>query len=298
MQLGWLRTFVVVYRTGSFTKAARQLALSQPAVTQQIRGLEQELGRPLFDRHTHGVKPTGAAEQLIRAVQGPVDALDEALRRQFDLDFTQRPVYLGGPAELITMRVLPAISDLIADGVQFRIGLGLAEDLLNDLEAGLFDLVLSTIRPRLRGVEATPLVDEEFALMASPQLAAALPADRIEREGPAALEPYPMIAYAEFLPIIRRYWQSVFNTRFTSAPAVVVPDLRGVLAAVRSSAGISVLPTYLCVDELARGEVVALLEPEIPPINTFYLANRAGALARAQVAMVHGHLRMKAQIWA
>ncbi|WP_100579398.1 helix-turn-helix domain-containing protein [Streptomyces sp. CB01201] len=38
MQLGWLQTFVSVYRTGSFTKAARDLDITQPAVTQQIRG--------------------------------------------------------------------------------------------------------------------------------------------------------------------------------------------------------------------------------------------------------------------
>jgi DNA-binding transcriptional LysR family regulator len=298
MQLGWLRTFVVVYRTGSFTRAARRLELSQPAVTQQIRGLEQELGRPLFERHTQGVKPTAAAEQLIRSVQGPVDALDDAVRRQFGLDRSQRPVYLGGPAELITARVLPAISDLIADGVQFRIGLGLADDLLADLEAGLHDLVLSTVRPRIRGVESTPLVDEVFALMGSAQVAAQISAKTIEREGPEALFEFPLIAYAEFLPIIRRYWRSVFDVRLTTVPAVVVPDLRGVLAAVRSSAGISVLPTYLCAEELARGEVVPLLEPEIPPINTFYLANRVGALGREQIALVHGHLRMKAQVWA
>ena len=297
MQLGWLRTFVVVYRTGSFTKAARRLQLSQPAVTQQIRGLEQELGRPLFERHTQGVTPTVAAEQLIRSVQGPVDALEDALRRQFGLDRSQRPVYLGGPAELITARVLPAISDLIADGVQFRIGLGLADDLLADLEAGLYDLVLSTVRPRVRGVEATPLVDEVFALMGSAQLAEQISPELIELGGPEVLDEYPLIAYAEFLPIIRRYWRSVFDVRLTCAPAVVVPDLRGVLAAVRSSAGISVLPTYLCAEELARGEVVPLLEPEIPPINTFYLANRVGALGREQIAQVHAHLRMKAQVW-
>lgn len=297
MQLGWLRTFVVVYRTGSFTRAARRLDLSQPAVTQQIRGLEQELGRPLFERHTQGVKPTAAAEQLIRSVQGPVDALDDAVRRQFGLDRSQRPVYLGGPAELITARVLPAISDLIADGVQFRIGLGLADDLLSELDAGLYDLVLSTVRPRLRGIEATPLVDEVFALMGSAQVAEQIPAEEIELLGPEALDRFPLIAYAEFLPIIRRYWRSVFDVGASICPAVVVPDLRGVLAAVRSSAGISVLPTYLCAEELARGEVVPLLEPEIPPINTFYLANRIGALGREQIAMVHAHLRMKAQVW-
>ena len=50
MDLALLRTFVAVHRAGSFTRAARLLGLSQPAVTGQIRALERQLGRPLFLR--------------------------------------------------------------------------------------------------------------------------------------------------------------------------------------------------------------------------------------------------------
>lgn len=224
--------------------------------------------------------------------------LSGIIREYLESSRPERPVYLGGPAELITTRLLPAISDLIAEGVQFRIGLGLAGDLLADLECGHYDIVISTIRPRAVGVEFTPLCDEVFTLIASAKLAEQLPPpDVLESEGPQALAGYPLIAYAEFLPIIRRYWQSVFSARPQPVPAVVIPDLRGVLAAVRCSAGISVLPTYLCAEELANGELVPLLEPEVPPINTFYLANRCGALVGEQVSRVHAHLRMKARDW-
>lgn len=46
MDLALLRTFVTVHRSGSFTRAAALLGLSQPAVTSQIRTLERQLGRP------------------------------------------------------------------------------------------------------------------------------------------------------------------------------------------------------------------------------------------------------------
>ncbi|MFE3598955.1 LysR family transcriptional regulator [Streptomyces sp. NPDC059096] len=298
VQLSWLRTFVTVYRLGSFTKAAQRLELSQPTVTHQIRNLERELGKSLFERIPQGALPTPAAETLLREVQGPVDALGTVVERHFGGAPDGHPLFVGGPVELITSRVLPAVSDLVADGLRLTFGFGLADDLLGRLMSGDFDLVLSTVRPRLRGITATTLVDEEFVLLASPELARDIPTDRLtEKEGPAVLAKYPLIAYAESLPIIRRYWLTVFGLRPTATPSLVVPDLRGALAAVKSSAGISVLPSYLAAEELVRGEVVKLLEPELPPINTFYLATRDGDLTRTDLSLLHGQLLMKARLW-
>ncbi|MFI2235709.1 LysR family transcriptional regulator [Streptomyces chrestomyceticus] len=298
VQLSWLRTFVTVYRLGSFTKAAQSLELSQPTVTHQVRNLERTFGKVLFERVPQGVVPTCAADLLIRDVQGPVDALGGVVERHFGGSSDSRPLCVGGPAELITSRVVAAVSDLIADGLRINFRFGLADDLLDRLTSGDYDLVLSTVRPRLRGISAATLVDEEFAMLASPELADGVPAGQIMKEGPAAvLDKYPLIAYAESLPIIRRYWLTVFGIRPTSAPSVVIPDLRGVLAAVKSSAGISVLPTYLAADALRHGEVVKLLEPEIPPINTFYLATRDGSLCHPDLSLLHGHLLMKARTW-
>ncbi|MFI9596240.1 hypothetical protein [Nonomuraea sp. NPDC052265] len=50
------------------------------------------------------------------------------------------------------------------------------------------------------------------------------------------------------------------------------------------------IPAYLCRRDLAEGTLVALAEPEEPPINTGYLAVRSGALARSAVARVRAHL--------
>jgi DNA-binding transcriptional LysR family regulator len=53
-----------------------------------------------------------------------------------------------------------------------------------------------------------------------------------------------------------------------------VPDLRGVLTCVLAGFGVSVLPRYLCAAELASGDLVALLDPEEPPINTLFAVTR------------------------
>ncbi|MEV4395997.1 LysR family transcriptional regulator [Nonomuraea sp. NPDC049607] len=284
LSLDLLRTFLAVHRTGSITAAAQTLGLSQPAVTAQVKTLEATLDRPLFDRLPRGVAPTPAADELARRVAPSLDALDEVAGSELPSD---EAVHLGGPAEFLCEEVMPMLAPLVRDGLRLRTTLGLADDLLADLAAGRLDLVLSTIRPRVRGVQADPVYDEEFVLVAAPSLAGALPPGRV---GPKELAGVPVVAYAEDLPIVRRYWRTVFGRRPSMAAQVVIPDLRGVLSAVRAGMGVSVLPAYLCRRDLAEGTLVALAEPPEPPINTGYLAVRSGALARSAVARVRAHL--------
>jgi DNA-binding transcriptional LysR family regulator len=285
ISLDLLRTFLAVHRTGSITAAAQTLGLSQPAVTAQVKSLEAALGRPLFDRLPRGVAPTPAADELARRVAPALDALGAVVGEELPVE---RAVHLGGPAEFICERVVPLLAPLVRDGVRLRVRFGLSDDLLADLAAGRLDLVISTIRPRLRGVRAEPLYDEEFVLVAAPDLLVRLPHDGQVDLG--ALTRVPLIAYAEDLPIIRRYWRTMFGRRPTGTAQVVIPDLRGVLNAVLAGMGVSVLPSYLCDRDLAAGRLVALAEPEVPPINTGYLAVCSGAQADATVARVHAHL--------
>jgi DNA-binding transcriptional LysR family regulator len=255
--------------------------LSQPTVTAQVRALEDQLGRQLFVRRARGVTPTPAADELAARVAPHVDALSEVALGPAD-PFAA-PVHLAGPAELTTVRVLPALSGLVASGLRLRVTFGLADDLLAGLAQRRFDLVVSTIRPRGRGFTATPLTDEEFVLVA-----------RHGFDGDPGTA--PLVAYAEDLPIIRRYWRAVLGGRPPSGPAVVVPDLRAVLTCVLAGFGVSVLPRYLCADELASGELVALLEPEEPPINTLFAVTRTEP-CRAGPAAVRDALLADAARW-
>lgn len=250
-------------------------------MTAQVRALEEELGRQLFVRRARGVTPTPAADELAARVAPHVDALSDVVLGPSD-PFAA-PVHLAGPAELTTLRVLPALSGLVAAGLRLRVTFGLADDLLAGLSQRRFDLVLSTIRPRGRGLTASPLTDEEFVLV-----------------GPRGFSgdprTAPLVAYAEDLPIIRRYWRSVLGVRPPAGPAVVVPDLRGVLTCVLAGFGVSVLPRYLCAAELASGSVIALLDPEEPPINTLFVVTRAEP-CRAGPAAVRDALLADAARW-
>ncbi|MFR9798768.1 LysR family transcriptional regulator [Streptomyces sp. MS06] len=291
VDLNWLRTFLAVYRSGSFTAAAEQLGMSQSTVTTQVRSLEERLGRELFERRARGVAPLPYARDVAAQVAGALDRLTGLTAGASG--GAAEPVRLAGPAEFLCTVLLPSLGPPVADGVRLRVATGLTQPLLEELRAGRHDLVVATQRPRGRTLESEPLADEEFVLVAAPRWAQALSG----RDLPVALESAPLVSYAEDLPIARRYWRHVFGRRLGSQAAVTVPDLRGVVAAVVAGMGWSVLPGYLCRAELASGEVQLLHEPEDPPINTAYLVQRPGGSPNPDVAAVRDRIRAAARRW-
>ncbi|GAB3176761.1 DNA-binding transcriptional LysR family regulator [Micromonospora palomenae] len=292
VSLDLLRSFLAVHRAGSITAAAELLGLAQPTVTAQIRALEEAVGRPLFDRLPRGVLPTPAGDELARRVADPLDRLDVVLADDTATPYP-RTVFLGGPAEFLAELALPAVAGLVAEGLELRVSAGLPEQLLDDVAAGRLDLVVSSVRPRRRGLAVEPLYDEEFALVAAPAWGERLP----DPVTPQALRDVPLVAYAEEAPILRRWWRTVFDTRLTRTPNLVVADLRAVLAAVVAGAGASVLPTYLCRGELASGALRPLSSPAVPPLNTLFLAARPAVAGRREVQAVRRALLTAAAGW-
>ncbi|UOQ87642.1 LysR family transcriptional regulator [Agromyces endophyticus] len=269
-----LRTFLTVLRAGSVSEGARLVGISQATASAHVQALEQQLGATLFERSPSGVVATPRALALGRRIAAHLDALDDVLAPTIAGEAVT--IELGGAAEYLGEVVAPGIARLAdASSIRVRMRFGLAEPLLDELRAGGLDLVVSSVRPAQRGLSAAPLVDEEFVLVGAPTLVAA---GRLDE---AALDAVPVIGYGDELPIVRRYWRSVFGRRPDHlVVAAVMPDLRAIRAALVAGAGMSVLPSYLVRRELDAGELVVLHEPEFAPLNTLYVVTRAGELER------------------
>lgn len=260
-----VRTFVVVSRVGSISEAARLVGVSQPTASAHLAALERTLGYALVERSSRGIALTPRGEEFAREVSSAIDTIEDAVGASPE----RRVLHLGGPAELLSTMVLPSLAAL---GLPVRVTFGLADDLLESLRAGALDLVVSAVRPRITGVESVALYDEEFVLVAAPSWAG------------TTIDEIPVVAYAEPLPIVRRYWLSVFEKRPDALViAAVVPDLRGIATALESGIGMSVLPEYLVRDRLATGRLVVLHEPAVRPLNTVYVAARSRELKRDPV---------------
>ncbi|MFF4015581.1 LysR family transcriptional regulator [Streptomyces sp. NPDC001843] len=300
MDLALLRTFVTVHRAGSFTRAAALLGLSQPAVTSQIRTLERQLGRPLFLRQARGVTPTTIGDELAHKAAPHLDALVEIAETGLDEESSSRTLHLAGPPEFTAERALPALTGLAGNdcqGFELRASFGNAEAILEGLAAGHHDLAISTARPRGALLTATPLCDEEHVLIASPRWAERISSGSPHRKGAAALENLPVVEVHESLPFVSRYWASVFDSRPSASGTVIVPDLRAVLACATAGAGLAVLPRYLCDGAIQHGDVVALHEPAVPPLRTYFLVVRTGTLAMPHIARAYEWLQRAAADW-
>ena len=272
------RSFLAVHRSGSVSAAARVLGIAQPTVTGHLQTLERLEGEALFVRTARGMLPTARADQLAARLAEPFDRLAEVLGGEATSTVEHR-IRIGGAAEFTASVVMPALAQAVAGGLRVHVTTGLADDLLDDARAGRLDVVISSVRPRGRSLPAVGLVDEEFALVASPGLDLD-PAEVAER-GPDALRAYPLLAYAQDVPILRRYWRHVFGMRLDREPGLIAPDLRALAAAAVAGAGVTVLPTYLIRAELGEGRLRMLVATDDPPINTLFLVRRPGAPAEA-----------------
>lgn len=272
MNLDHLETFLSIYRHKNLSRAAEELHLSQPAVTNHLKALETHLGRPLFLRQTRGVTPTPLADSLANNITTPLQTLTATVSALAsganELDKT---IYIGGPSDALATRVVPALFPLISSGLRVHAATGTTSGLLDRLSLGELDLVIATTPSRRRGITMIPLFTETLALVAGTAWAERLVNPSIED-----LNNAPMIAYAENLQLIRRYCRDVFSSAPPKQPQLVLNDLRGIIAAAVSNAGWTVVPTYLATSEVASGALKLLHHPRTPPSNTLQIATLSG----------------------
>ena len=102
-----LRYFISVCDHGGFTKAAEVVGIAQPALTRQIRLLEDEVGQPLLERTGRGARPSQPGLFLLSRSRGLLEGLDEALR-ELRAAFASP----GGP---LTLGICPSIAPFLLD---------------------------------------------------------------------------------------------------------------------------------------------------------------------------------------
>lgn len=288
-----LRAFLAIHRHGSVTDAARHLHMSQPAVSQQLQALEATTGRRLFRRLPRGVEPTPAGRELAEQVGTHLDAVEEAWgqwlgRITGDGDgggLRGGSVFIAGPSEFISGRVLPALAPLILAGVRLRVRVGVDQQVLAAIDAREVDLAILTTRLDRPGVTVEPLAREEYVLVAAPDVAVEL--GQLARGGRRVakqLEHVPLLAYAEELPLVRPYWQQVFDTEPNVLASVVADSLPALAELAERGLGITVLPRHVCEDQLASGRLVRLVDPRTPPVEDLWLAWSSGSRRSPAVA--------------
>ena len=111
MDVPQLRTILYVAELGSLSKAADRLRIAQPALSRQVRLLEEELGIRLFDRHGRGMEVTEAGKEVLRHAQRIMQELDEIRATVADEDAPLRGhVSIGMPPTVSDILSVPLVS--------------------------------------------------------------------------------------------------------------------------------------------------------------------------------------------
>lgn len=144
MELNTLRNFLTVAREENFTRAARQLHLSQPALSRQIAALEAELGCQLFIRSSHAVQLTEAG-LLLKRRAGELITLEEKTLQEFQTGEDLTGNISIGAGELRGMDLLAeamAAFQKLHPDVTFSIYSGNSDAIKERIDNGLLDLGL------------------------------------------------------------------------------------------------------------------------------------------------------------
>ena len=165
--LNWLRVFEAAARAGSFARAAELLAMSPPAVSQQIRALEGHLGRELFERQAAGVRLTEAGRGLLVVVSESLGRMEAAASA---LSAPSRSVLVVGVSLAFSIGWLsPRLPHFLQEHPEIRLEL---HSLIGRSEAPPRHATLwVSFGPPPPGTDATVLFGERLIPVAHPQLA-------------------------------------------------------------------------------------------------------------------------------
>lgn len=288
MSLQNLRSFIEAYRCLSISEAARNLNLTQPAVSQHITSLETQLNRQLFIRQSRGVKPTGFADELATEIGDGLDRAEAALSsmkaRSSELSGT---VHIAGPAELMAEKIAAHLKPLQKSGLQVRLQLGGKISLYKMLLEGQVDLAFTASKPNDERLAFRKVGSETLLLVATPKLAAELVKTRYLQ---TKLQSLPHVSYDIDRPLIRDWCQANKVDLGQVKPVIAAPDLRLIRATVEADLGWTVMPDYLCERAIMSGTLQIINAPILNPANDFYLTWAKASLRHPRVAFTRNTL--------
>jgi LysR family tcuABC transcriptional regulator len=165
MDMRQLRYFVQIVESGSLAKASRQLFIAQPALSQQMARLEDEVGKALLVRSSRGVVPTDNGEALYHHAKFMLRQLDQAVAvaRQ-DTALVSGRVALGLAPTTVCQLGLPLMKHLHAKypGIQLNVIEGLSGHLEQMTRVGQLDLAVLFSQNAATDLSVEPLLTEEL----------------------------------------------------------------------------------------------------------------------------------------
>ncbi|MDC7677178.1 LysR family transcriptional regulator [Asticcacaulis machinosus] len=262
--LSLLSAFEATARLGSITAAARELNLTQSAVSRQIAALEAQLEVNLFHRERQTVRLTSGGEAYAREIR-------EALKTIRTASLNLRANPMGGTLNLAILPTFgarwlaPRLPTFLAQHPGITLNL--------KTRINTFDFRLETIDAAIHfghshwpGTDMALLRTEEVVPACSPQLKA-----RYDFREPGDLRQAPLL-HLTSRPDAWERWLNAYGAGAESVQGMLLDQFATAAQVARSGLGVALLPIFLIEEELSSGQLVRALDLPLKSEEAYYLA--------------------------
>jgi DNA-binding transcriptional LysR family regulator len=248
--LNALRAFEAAARLGSFAAAAAELNVTPGAISQQVRGLEDWLGRPLFERRPRALRLTGAGRGYLPSLSEAFDRIDAATRELLR-PAPRRTITLATPPAFATGWLLPRLARFHAGHPEFEVHLSSTTRRIEPDTEGV-DAVIRHGRGGYGDLACWHLFGDRLMAVCGPGYPAA--AGRARQEGPAAYRRLEALDAADDWPD----WLAAHDLPVTADDSrLSFGDSRLAIEAAVNGLGVALADVSLVEPLLAEGRLVA-----------------------------------------
>ncbi|HEY7170157.1 MAG TPA: LysR family transcriptional regulator [Vicinamibacterales bacterium] len=256
MDLTSLRIFLAVAEERSFSRAAAKVHRTQPAVSQAVRRLEDDLGEQLFDRSSKSGTLTDAGRVLQNYGQRLVRLAEETENSMRELRDLRRGRVLIGANEAAIHTLLPLMARFRQKVPDIAIDVRRvpARQIAVEVQQGSLDFGALTFRPAEEGLLEVAVGSDELVLLVPPahSLASRRSVTMEDVAGQA------VVAHNDPSPARERVLRLFEQHRIPLNMSISLPSLDGIKRAVEMQLGVALLPRRCAVTEIASGRLVAI----------------------------------------
>ena len=277
MELRQLRYFVSVAETGNISRAAQKIFLTQPALSRQIKALEDEVGQCLLERKANSIGLTPAGEAMLQEAREILERADQGMERVRATSAGGR-LRIGYSPSLATGFLSPAVANFTQAHPGTRVELFdlSTGEMLAGLEANSLDVVVTVARDgEKRGLMSTPLYSAAWRLAVS----TTHPLARKARVKPSEVAREPLLVYSQ--RDYPKYWATVTGWLHEHGLRARIAGehdgAESLVAAVESGLGVAMVSTRMAQLFPSRVRMKTLTAaPEPLCIAAVYREDRAG----------------------
>ena len=270
ISLRQIRVFTAVAQQKSFTRAARELHLTQPAVSQQLKLLEAEVGLPLFEHLNRGIHLTDAGEELLRYAQ----QINEVIRTASESFAAMRGLKRGvlklgavSTAKYFTPSLLSVFRTEFPQ-VIIKFTVGNREEIIRQIANNDIDLVIMGRPPKELVTTAEAFAKHPLVIIAAPDH----PLANAKRKIPLKQLSSENFVIREQGSGTRASMEHVFKEREVNYSASMeVSSNETIKQAVMAGMGISFISKHTVSLELAAGKLVTLNVSGLPLLRDWYV---------------------------